>query len=48
MTNNNMISIMKIESEVIIMKKIDDFGSGATLEIIKLLATKIFKEKIGL
>ena len=31
-----------------VMKKIDDFGSGATLEIIKLLATKIFKEKIGL
>lgn len=35
----------KIFDEV--MEKIDEFGSGVTLEIIKLLATKILKEKLG-
>lgn len=35
----------KIFDEV--MEKIDEFGSGVTLEIIKLLATKLLKEKLG-
>lgn len=30
-----------------VMEKLDEFGSGVTLEVIKLLATKLLKEKLG-
>lgn len=30
-----------------VIEKIDEFGSSVTLEVIKLLATKLLKEKLG-